>query len=236
MRTSAGPPYQDRSEAGRILARSLRKEQSGNTVIFAIPRGGVPVSVEVAGALDLPLDIIVPRKIPIPEDPEAGYGAVTEDGVIVLNETLVNRLGLTSRLIERQAEAVMAEIRRRLELYRRWIVSRSVKGKVAIIIDDGLASGYTMLAAVKSIRRRDAVRVIAASPVASSHAADALRSEADDVVTPIVSSVYPFAVASFYRYWHDLTDEEVIEELERYGKAGAGHGAAQSGSLLGKVG
>jgi putative phosphoribosyl transferase len=212
------PPYRNRIDAGRRLAQSLEKERNGNAVVFAIPRGGIPVACEVAGELGLPLDIVVPRKIPIPDNPEAGYGAVMEDGIIVLNEPLVERLGLSQRLIERQAQEVMAEIGRRLSLYRTRLTASAVEGKTAIIIDDGLASGYTMSAAIGSLRRRGAVRVIAAAPVASSHARDLVKSSADKVVAPIVSSVYPFAVAGFYRDWYDLTDDEVLWELERYGK------------------
>jgi putative phosphoribosyl transferase len=222
MGTPGGPPYLNRIDAGRILARSLARQQSGNTVVFAIPRGGIPVSVEVATTLDLQLDIVVPRKIPIPDNPEAGYGAVTEDGVIVLDETLVARLGFTPEQIQRHAQAAMDEINRRLLLYRSRIGATAIEGKTAVIIDDGLASGYTMVAAVRSIRQRGAARVVAASPVASSHAVDLVQTEADTIVAPIVSSVYPFAVAGFYRQWYDLTDEEVIGELERYHQSRTG--------------
>lgn len=213
------PPYLNRIDAGRVLARGLKQERNGDAVVFAIPRGGIPVAVEVAGRLGLRIDIVVPRKIPIPDNPEAGYGAVTEDGIIVLNEPLVERLGLPRWMIERQAQEVMAEIKRRLSLYRTRLGTSAIEGKTAIIIDDGLASGYTMLAAIGSMRRRGAVRVVAAAPVASSHAWELVKSSADEVVAPIVSSVYPFAVAGFYRHWYDLTDDEVLVELERYRKA-----------------
>ena len=194
------------------------------------------MAVEVAGALGLRLDIVVPRKIPIPDNPEAGYGAVTEDGIIVLNEPLVERLGLGERLIKRQADEVMAEIGRRLSLYRTRLRATRVEGKTAIVIDDGLASGYTMLAAIGSMRRRGARKVVAATPVASSHARDLVRSSADELVIPFVSSVYPFAVAGFYRHWHDLTDGEVLGELERYGKAYGRDADDPRGPVLGKDG
>jgi predicted phosphoribosyltransferase len=113
----------------------------------------------------------------------------------------------------------MAEIGRRLSLYRARLGASAIEGKTAIIIDDGLASGYTMLAVIGSLRRRGAVRVVAAAPVASSHAWELVKSSADDAVAPIVSSAYPFAVAGFYRNWHDLMDGEVLKELDRYGKA-----------------
>ncbi|RPH29757.1 phosphoribosyltransferase, partial [bacterium] len=207
------PPYRNRKDAGGALARSLERERNGDAILFAIPRGGIPVAAEVARELGLKLDIVVPRKIPIPDNPEAGYGAVTEDGVIVLNDELVAQLGLTRRAIQSQAQEVLEEIGRRLSLYRSKLGPSAVEGKRAVIIDDGLASGYTMLAAVKSLRQRGAVSVVAAAPVASSHAWELIRSQAVEVVAPIVSAVYPFAVAGFYRHWHDLTDAEVIEEL-----------------------
>jgi len=215
-------PYRDRRDAGGGLALILAQEQIVGGVFFAIPRGGVPVAVEAATRLGFPLDVVVPRKLPIPGNTEAGFGAVTEDGVIVLNEPLVEELGLTQHQIEHQAEAVKAEIRRRLLLYRARLPAVSCRGKTAIVVDDGLASGYTMLAAMASLRKRGADRVVAAAPVASSHAWELVRAEADAVVAPIVSSHYPFAVASFYGHWHDLTDREVFTELERYGKAREG--------------
>ncbi len=124
--------------------------------MYAIPRGGIPVAVEVAKKLGSELDVIVSRKIPIPYNTEAGYGAVTEDGAIVLNEPLVERLGLTRQQIERHADEVRAEIRRRQEVYRAKLRPSSVEGKAAIIVDDGLASGYTMMAAIRSIRQQGA--------------------------------------------------------------------------------
>lgn len=214
--TDSEPPYRDRVDAGRVLAGHLKQYKPGAAVVFAVPRGGIPVAVEVAKKLGLELDVIVSRKIPIPHNTEAGYGAVTEDGTIVLNEPLVKRLGLTGRQIERHADDVRTEIRRRQTVYRTYLRPSSVEGKAAIIIDDGLASGYTMMAALKSMRQRGATKVVAAAPVASSSAWALIESVADEVVCPVVSYRYPFAVAGFYRQWHDLTDEEVIADLEGF--------------------
>ena len=212
------PPYRNRIDAGRVLAGHLRQYKPGDAVVYAIPRGGIPVAVEVAKRLGSELDVIVSRKIPIPYNTEAGYGAVTEDGAIVLNEPLVERLGLTRQQIERHADEVRAEIRRRQAVYRTELRPSSVEGKAAIIVDDGLASGYTMMAAIRSIRQQGATKVVAAAPVASSSAWELIKSAADEVVCPIVSYHYPFAVASFYRQWHDLTDEEVISDLAGFRK------------------
>lgn len=216
--THAEPPFRNRVDAGMILGDKLEQYRDSDSLVVAIPRGGIPVAIEVAKKLGSGLDIIVPRKIPIPDNPEAGYGAVTEDGVIVLNEPLVRRLGFTRQQIERHAEEVRAEIRRRQAVYRTILMASSVGGKTAIIVDDGLASGYTMMAAIRSIRQQGAAKVVAAAPVASSHAWELVNSSADDVISAVVSPYYPFSVASFYRHWHDLTDEEVIRDLGAFTK------------------
>jgi putative phosphoribosyl transferase len=127
---------------------------------------------------------------------------------------------LTKTEIDRHADEVRAEIRRRQGVYREKLRPSSVEGKAAIIVDDGLASGYTMMAALKSMRQRGAIRVVAAAPVASSSAWEMIESVADEVVSPVVSHHYPFAVAGFYRHWHDLTDEEVIADLEGFAADG----------------
>jgi putative phosphoribosyl transferase len=217
-----GFPYRNRMDAGRRLAKDLKRYRGRNAVVFAIPRGGIPVAIEVAMALPCDLDIIVPRKIPIPFNTEAGYGAVTEDGVIVLNNSLVRELQLTEDQIQHHAQKVMAEIRRRLEIFRKVLAPTSVTGKPVLVVDDGLASGYTMVAAIKSMRKRGASIVVAAVPVSSESGWKLARNEADEVVCLIVSSTYPFSVASFYEQWSDLTDEEVIESLDAFKKIPGG--------------
>lgn len=210
------PLFRDRADAGRQLSERLRKYQGFQTVVLAIPRGGVPVGYEVASALGAEFDIVSVRKIPIPHNIEAGYGAVTEDGVVVLNEPLVGQLGLERATIEMQAAGVRAEINRRASVFRRGRPRPSLKGKTAIIIDDGLASGYTMLAAVRSVRQQEPAGVVVAVPVASGSAYDLVRPNVDDLVAVHVAHTYSFAVASFYHRWYDLTDEEVVEYLDAW--------------------
>jgi predicted phosphoribosyltransferase len=207
------PIFQDRIEAGRRLGERLHQFRGSEVIVFAIPRGGVPVAIEVARRLDSPLDIVVPRKIAIPHNPEAGYGAVTEDGVIVLNEPLTKQLGLTEPQIQGQAEGVREEIRKRSALYRGRPQAPPVRGKTAIIVDDGLASGFTMVAAIRSVERREAASIVVAVPVASGTAYDLIRPLTHELVSLVIARVYQFAVASFYHQWHDLSDEEVIEYL-----------------------
>lgn len=210
------PLFRDRVDAGKQLAEKLKPYQSTEMIILAVPRGGVPVSIEVALRFQAPLDVVVTRKIPIPHNPEAGYGAVAEDGTIFLNEPLINELGLSQRQIEYQAEQTLAEIERRSALYRRKQPPASLIGKIAIVIDDGLASGFTMVAAVKSVQRQKAARIVVASPVASGNAYDLIKPICDALVCMVVNRSYPFAVASFYQYWHDLTDEEVSDYLQEW--------------------
>jgi putative phosphoribosyl transferase len=184
--------------------------------VLGIPRGGVPVGLTVAAALRSPFDIAVVRKIPIPDEPEAGYGAVTEDGDIVLNENITRYLGLTAREIESQADDVREEIARRARVLRKKLARINLKGKMVILVDDGLASGYTMLAAVESARKRKAGHVVIAVPVASGGAYEMVKPKVDDIIAIEIAYTQWFAVASFYRHWHDLTDEEVLEYIEKW--------------------
>lgn len=210
----AQPFFQDRTDAGKHLAERLIRYQSEKPVVFAVPRGGIPVAIEVADHLDAPLDITVARKIPIPQEPEAGYGAVAEDGTIVLNQPMVEQLGLKRQEISKHARQVRAEIERRITLYRSYLSPSPVEDKTAIVIDDGLASGYTMIAAVKSLQQRKAFKIIVAVPVASGTAYDLVKAVADEVVSLVIARIRHFAVASFYHNWYDLTDEDVTYYLE----------------------
>ncbi|MBN1153120.1 MAG: phosphoribosyltransferase [Dehalococcoidia bacterium] len=210
------PRFRDRADAGRQLAEALRPYASAETVVLAVPRGGVPVAIEVARRFNAPLDVVVTRKIPIPGNPEAGYGAVAEDGEVFLNQPLVAQLGLSQRQIERQAAQVLAEIERRTFLYRGELPRASLAGKTALIIDDGLASGFTMVAAARSVKRQNAARIVVASPVASGSAYQLVEPMCDAIVCIVVSHSYPFAVASFYRNWYDLTDDEVTAYLQEW--------------------
>ncbi|MEW6201884.1 MAG: phosphoribosyltransferase family protein [bacterium] len=155
------PFFRDRADAGRQLAQRLTQYGGDSTIVFGIPRGGVPVGVEVADALGAAFDIIIPRKIGFPDNPEAGFGAVTEDGSIALNEPLVRRSGLTEKEIMHQVEKVRREVERRISVFRDKLPPSSVRGKTAIIVDDGLATGFTMIAAIKSMQKRGAATIVA---------------------------------------------------------------------------
>ena len=212
--------FRDRTDAGRRLAERLLKYESRGTVVFAIPRGGVPVGFEVARRLKAQFDIVIPRKIPIPWSPEAGFGAITADGTMVLNEHMVRSLGLEEEEIEQAAEEVRWEIVRRTKEYRGDRPPPDVEGRPVILVDDGLASGYTMLAAIESLRKHSPSSIVVAVPVASSGAARIVSPKADKLVALVVSHRLPFAVASFYMKWRDLTDEDVLVYLKQAEDAG----------------
>lgn len=227
------PIFENRYDAGRQLAAKLkeylehkerpaarslltRKTAEKPIAVLAIPNGGAPVGLEVALALEADFDLMIARKIPLPYNPEAGFGAVADDGTVFLNEELVAREGLTREQIDYQVSKVRAEIKRRRLLYRQDRPPALVTDRTVIVTDDGLASGYTMLATVSSLRSRKPGEIIVAVPVTSAAALAEVEKVADKVVTVAVGSLPRFAVADFYKNWHDLNDDEVFKCLERW--------------------
>ena len=206
--------FTDRKEAGRQLAERLTSYQSEDCLVLGIPRGGVPVGYEIARRLDCPLDVIVPRKLPIPWSPEAGFGAVMPDGTRVLNERMVEDLGLTQMQIDGIASRVVAEVRRRETLYRGLRPEPELAGRVVILTDDGLATGYTMLAAVQATRQRSRKEIVVAVPVSPRSTAREVARVADKLVMLHLSDAVFFAVAAFYYNFHDMTDAEVKQYLD----------------------
>jgi len=207
--------FQDRIDAGKQLAKHLLAYVDKAAVVLAIPRGGVPVGFEVASRLKAEFDVIIPRKLPIPWNPEAGFGAITADGTMVLNDPMVNSLGLTDEEIEQVAEEVRQEVIRRTQEYRGDRPPPNVEGRPVILVDDGLASGYTMLAAIESVKKWSPSIIVVAVPVAPKGAARLVKHSADKLIVLITSEHLPFAVANYYIKWRDLSDEEVISYLKR---------------------
>ena len=205
------PVFADRLDAGQQLAEEMlhRGYADEDAVILAIPRGGVPVAYPVAKALRTPLDLIIPRKIPIPGNPEAGFGAVTADGTVILNQPLVAQLGLPPEVIARLAQQILVEVRRRGEEYRGYRSPPELKGRTAILIDDGLASGFTMIAAIRAAIRQEPAKVVVAVPVSPASSARRVEPLVDELICLITRETRSFAVASFYQYFPDLTDDEV---------------------------
>jgi len=208
--------FENRPDAGKKLAQKLLEYKGKSAVVLAIPNGGVPVGFEVASALNADFDLIICRKVPIPLTPEAGFGAIADDGTMILNEELTKKLDLTREQIDFEASRVKAEIKRRSLLYRGERPLVKLSGKTIILVDDGLASGFTMLAAVESVRHRRPKEVIVAVPCASETAAQKVRKAADKLVAVSVGTAPKFAVADYYRRWYDLADDEVLRYLKRW--------------------
>jgi putative phosphoribosyl transferase len=206
------PPFRDRTDAGRQLAQMLQEYKGRDTLVLAIPRGGVPVGCQIVRSLQCEFGLIIPRKLPIPYDPEAGFGAVTPDGTVVLNEELVRQLGLPKWEIDSIVMSVLDEVQRRVKQYRTE-PPPDPEGKTVIITDDGLASGYTMIAAVRDVKKKFPRKVIVAVPCSPRSTIERLEKEADEVISLKVQEYGPFAVASYYSSFPDLTDGEVIAML-----------------------
>lgn len=204
-----------REEAGRALGRELRGMGFSEPIVLGVPRGGVPVGYEVAKALGADLDVVVLRKLPIPSNPEAGFGAVSVDGGVVLNEELMAHLRLSEEEVEGIVGRVLEEVRRRDRTYRGEREFPAVKGRSVLVVDDGIASGFTTVSAVQMMKKHEAERVIVAVPVGPLSSIDRVSEHADDVVCLIGQRRLPFAVASFYAEFPEMSDAEVRGYLEK---------------------
>jgi predicted phosphoribosyltransferase len=206
--------FSDRHDAGWQLGAFIRRFPAiSNPLVLAIPAGGVPIGTEVAKALDAPFSVAIVRKIRIPGTTESGFGAVTWEGKVLINEHLRSALGLTDTEVERAVATTMDNVTERVARFTGRNPMPEMTGKTVILTDDGLASGFTMLAAVQGIRFHKPARILVAVPTASLSSAELVAREADLVICLNIRSGHTFAVADAYREWHDLTDQEVLEEL-----------------------
>jgi putative phosphoribosyl transferase len=209
--------FADRREAGRLLGEALAAgvgpDVGGSVVVLAIPRGGVVVGEAVARALGAPLDVVIPRKVGAPGNPELGVGAIAP-GVRVLDERMISALHVPPEYLEREIAAQEAEIERRQRAYRAGRPPLDVTGRVAVVVDDGIATGGTAAAALRWARSAGAARVVLAVPVAPPQSLRRLRGDADDVV--VLATPDPFlAVGEWYRRFGQTGDDEVVETLAR---------------------
>ncbi len=207
--------FENRHDAGRKLAEALSQYQGKPVVVLAIPNGGVPMGLEVAKSLNAEFDVVISRKIPMPLSPEGGFGAIADDGTMIINENIVKKIHLNTSQIDYEANKVRAVIKKRTLLYRGNRPLTRVLHKSVIVIDDGLASGITMKAAVESIRHRHPKEIIVAVPTASTTALPLVRPVADKVITCITGEP-PYAVADYYKHWYDVPDDEVVKVLENW--------------------
>jgi predicted phosphoribosyltransferase len=204
--------FRNRAHAGRLLAERLKDYESSDALVLAIPAGGVPVAYEIAKNLGLLMDIVIVRKIQIPGNTEAGFGAVGPDGEVIFNDKLLRALSLTGEEIQMQVAKAKEVLRKRNLIYRKGRSFPDLKERTVILVDDGLASGYTMSEAIRFTERKKAGRIIMAVPTSPESSIKLLLPRVDELYCLNIRG-YPFAVADAYDDWYDLSDEEVISLL-----------------------
>ncbi len=206
--------FADRTEAGRLLAERVKALGLRDPVVYALPRGGVPVAAEVAAALGAPLDLVLVRKIGAPGQPELALGAVVDGNTpeVVLNADIVTATGASESFIAAARQRELAEIERRRARYLAGCTPVDPTGRTVVVVDDGLATGASARAALNALRRRGAARLALAVPVAPPETLEALRGETDDIVCLVEAELF-FGIGAFYRDFHQLTDDEVIASI-----------------------
>jgi len=206
--------FKDRRDAGKKLARALEKYKNKKVIVLAIPKGGVEIGYYVAKHLGADFSIIVSRKLPYPNNPEAGFGAIAEDGSIFLLED-------AKYILKENIEAIIREqkreIKRRIKILRKNKPLPNLKDKIVILVDDGIAMGSTMLVSVMLCKKRKAKKIVVASPVSGKAFAESIKDKVDDVVILETPEFFQ-AVAQVYENWYDVSDEEAIKIMKRWEK------------------
>jgi predicted phosphoribosyltransferase len=205
--------FYNRTEAGQFLAESLSAYANrDDVVVLALPRGGVPVAAEVAKRLKAPLDVFVVRKLGLPGHPELAMGAIASGGVRVFNGEVVNALRIPDEVIDAVSAEELIELQRREKAYRADRPPLDIEGKTVIVVDDGIATGSTMLAAVSGLRQLNAARIVVAAPVIAASTNSALQSAADEVAA-VLAPEHFYAVGQWYQDFDQTSDEEVRDFL-----------------------
>ncbi len=207
--------FRDRASAGKVLAGMIEEFRGSDALVMGIPAGGMAVAVEIAKKLRLPLDIAVVSKITLPWNTEAGYGAVAFDGTVMLNEELVSRLNLSDQEIQTGIQKTEQKVSRRVTMFRGDRPLPDFKSPI-ILVDDGLASGFTLRVAIKALRRNGATNLILAVPTAHSDSLQMILEEVDAIYCPNLRSGLSFAVADAYERWSDLGEQDVLRILQEF--------------------
>lgn len=217
--------FRDRTDAGEVLAGMMESYRGSDSVVLAIPAGGVPVASVVAGKLKLPLDVAVTSKITLPWNSEVGYGAVAFDGTVRLNQELISHLRLTEQQIREGIRNTSEKVQGRLDALRGNRAPLAISGHTTILVDDGLASGFTMRTAVEAVHKAKAEQIIIAVPTAHYESLQDLTQEVDAIYCPNIRTGWRFAVADAYQYWSDIEEKElerIINEKYRSQIRGSG--------------
>jgi putative phosphoribosyl transferase len=209
------PAFKDRFDAGRNLVEFVKPEPKKLSIVLALPRGGVPVGEPLAEASGAPLSLVLVRKLPIPISPEMGFGAVTIDGTSILNERVVSEYDISKQEIEAITQQVKEEVIRRAKEYLGNDWKPEIRGMDVYLVDDGLATGYSMIAAASMIRKLEPRNAVLCVPVSPATSIEAVQSYFDEIYCLIAQDRGPFAVASFYEDFHEMDDDEVREILDR---------------------
>ncbi len=210
--------FKNRTEAGRLLAAALEDLRGKSVIVLAIPRGGVVIGREVAKALDAPLDIVVTRKIGAPSQPEFAIGAITQDGEVILDEESSRTVGASEAYLKSESNRQFKEVKARMRRYRGGRPYPSLKGKLVLIVDDGIATGHTFRAAVMSVRRHKPLSVVVAVPVAPRESIAEIAKEVDRVVCLQTPEPF-FAIGEFYEEFEQVSDDEVRKTLKELGES-----------------
>ena len=214
--------FRDREHAGEILAGMLARCEGSRAVLFAVPAGGVPVAAVMAERLRLRLEVAVVSKITMPWNTEAGYGAVAFDGSVLFNEGILARIGLTEAQIEQGRRATLEKVQRRLRKFRGDRPLPDLEATKAILVDDGLASGFTMLAAIKALRRLGGRDVVVAVPTAGASAVERVAPAVESLYCANIRGGTSFAVASAYALWEDVEEEDAVSLFRRIASSAPG--------------
>ena len=207
--------FRNRSEAGRFLAGTLDRYKGRNDLlVLALPRGGVPVAYEVARALNAPLDVFIVRKLGVPGHEELAMGAIASGGVRALNRSVIEQLNISQSAIDAAATREGEELQRRERLYRGGKPSPDIAGRTVILVDDGLATGATMKAAVAALRQQNPAKIVVAVPIAPAETCHELQCEADEVICAVTPQPF-WAVGQWYENFEQTTDAEVTELIRR---------------------
>jgi predicted phosphoribosyltransferase len=207
--------FRNRSEAGRLLAGALERYKGRpDVLVLALPRGGVPVAYEVATALNAPLDVFIVRKLGVPGHEELAMGAIASGGIRTLNSSVIQQLNIPQQAIDAMAAREAEELRRRERLYRGDKPSPAISGRTVILVDDGLATGSTMKAAIAALRRQNPAKIVVAVPTAPADSCEELQREADEVICAVTPEPF-YAVGLWYENFEQTTDAEVTELIRR---------------------
>jgi predicted phosphoribosyltransferase len=207
--------FRDRTHAGQVLARMLAADDKQTGIILAIPAGGVPVGVVMAEKTGLDFDVAVVSKITLPWNTEAGYGAVAFDGTVKLNKDLVRRVNLTAEDVEKGIEKTTAKVARRVKKLRGGQPFPDLGNRSAILVDDGLASGFTMRVAVKALRNAGVIRIVVAVPTGHRRSVEMIAQEVETLYCANIRGGLSYAVASAYRHWSDVAEKDVVNILKQ---------------------